>query len=472
MKLNLNPSQKRILIIAAILTFIGTVAMHLTFNYMDGQTLMAWSVNNWDLLVEGRISDFYTDKDAGALGFLRGASPEAVHIEGSSNPLMFIPQMLWCFPIWVTHYFNGNTYVGTLACVYWYKLFLILMTGFCSWCCFRIVRRISGDDFRSAVAALIVMGSSEVLLSTGYSAQDEIIYLAFTMLAIERLLAGRYRQFIIWAVVAVTLCPLVILPLAVVLVLRQKSILRIIGELILMLIPSGLWSVLSHNMIRSYAGADHMGEVFDYLYIPLVIHGKASAFIVFMVILLFACYIRSECDDRKLIWFASLPMIWLSYLTDSYFYRLLLYIPFLAIMITVDDADDLSLKVLLITLLEYARFFAIGIDNKIVMNTYYTVDADWVRSICAHFGSDKYSAYEGLVEQFFVFHPSLAQMAGVLNGVIVAILIILLWITWSPQNERKSEACRIKGLNIYLTAYSLCIPIFLLMFWHYAMKCF
>lgn len=470
--MSLTKEQKLLFIAAGIITLIGIISIHITFNYMDTQTLMVWAVNNWDLLFEGRMSDFYTDKTVGMLGYIRGASPEAPNIEGSANPLMFIPQMLWCFPIWVTHYFNGNTYIGTLGCVYWYKLFLVLMTGVCAYYCYRIVKRISGDDFRACLAILIVMASSEVLLSTGYSGQDEIVYLSFTLIAIERLICDRYRQFIIWSTVAVTLCPLVILPLATALVLKQKNLLRIIADLILMMIPTGLWAVISRNMTRTYEGHDHIGQVFDYIQLPLVTHGHASVFIIFLVLLLFYCYLRQETDTSELVWFTSLSVIWMSYLTDSYFYRLMLYIPFMAIMITSAKDDNLSLKVLLITILEYARFFSVGIDNKIVMNTYYTVDSGWLKAICARAGSDQHTAYQGFVEQFFVYHPSLPQFAAVLNGVIFAIILILLWITRSSDHERISSKCNIRGLYVYVIVYSLCIPIYTLMFWHYAMRCF
>ncbi len=470
--MNIDKHQKIFFIIIGILTLIAIISIHITFNYMDTQTLMVWSVNNWDLLAEGRISDFYTDKTVGHLGYERGASWEAPNIEGSASPLMFIPQMLWCFPIWVTHYFNGNTYIGTLPCVYWYKLFLILMTGLTSFFTFRIVRKLGGDDKRGIIAALLVLGSSEVLLSTGYAGQDEIVYICFTILAVERLISDKYRQFIIWSTVAVTLCPLVILPLATALALRQKNLLRVIAALFLMLLPSGLWSVLSHNMVRTSEGYPHIPNVFDYIGLPLAIYGKASVLMILFVLLLFFCFIHRESSNRQLIWFSSLSLIWLSYLTNSYFYRLMLYIPFMAIMICADNSDDLDLKVLLITVLEYARFFALGIDNKIVLNTYYTVDAGWVKAICTRAGSDKYLAYDGLVEQIFIAHPSLYQAAGILNGLIIAIVLILLWITWSHENEEKASVCKIRGLNIYLIAYACCIPIYMLMFWHYAMKCF
>lgn len=470
--MTLTIQQKRLFIIAGIITIIGIISIHITFNYMDTQTLMAWAVNNWDLLFEGRIGDFYTDKSIGMLGSLRGASPEVTEIEGSANPLMFIPQMIWCFPIWITHYFNGDIYVATLPCIYWYKLFLVLMTGLTAYFCYRIVKQISNDDFRGIVAAFIVMASSEVLLSTGYSGQDEIVYLCFTMIALERLTAGKTRQFMIWSTVAVTLCPLLIMPLFTALVLREKRILWIIADLFIMMLPTGLWSILSRSMTRAYSGYPHISMVFDYIKLPLVINGYASVFIILYILLIFFCYIRTESSNRELIWFSSLPVIWLSFFTNSFFYRLLLYIPFLAIMITVDESESMDFKVLLITILEYARFFAIGIDNKIVMNTYYTVDAEWIKRWGERAGSDKYLAYDGLVEQFFIFHPSLQQMTGILNGLIIAILLILLWITRSHDHEQKAGMIKIKGMNIYLIAYCLCITVYMLMFWHYAMRYF
>ena len=44
------------------MSIFTAIIMLLTFNYWDGQTLMVWSVSNWDILFEGRVADFYTEK--------------------------------------------------------------------------------------------------------------------------------------------------------------------------------------------------------------------------------------------------------------------------------------------------------------------------------------------------------------------------------------------------------------------------
>ncbi len=59
---DLTKSEKTFLGIAAVIAFIGSFFMYWLFNYIDGQSIMVWSVNNWDLLVEGRWEDFILTK--------------------------------------------------------------------------------------------------------------------------------------------------------------------------------------------------------------------------------------------------------------------------------------------------------------------------------------------------------------------------------------------------------------------------
>ena len=469
--MNLTREQKRILTAAIIVSAIGMIAIYLTFNYLDCQSLMVWSVNNWDLLVGGRISDFYTDKSSalGGMGYIRGALHD--EIEGSASFLMFIPHMIWCFPLWISHYFGGNIYVGTLGCVYWYKLFLLVMTGVTAFVCARMVRRLSGDPFRACLCAVLILASSEVLLSTGYTGQDEVVYLAFGMLSIDQLLLGKRSWFLVWATLSVTCCPLFIFPLAVCILLKHKNLFIAAGELLITLIPTALWSVCSAGFTRLYISeGEHLSGILDYISIPTTSQAKASVFIILFILLAFYCYTSDAVSDRKLIWLSSLPFIWICYFTDSYYYRVMAYIPFLAILVTVDTAEDLDLKILLMTVLEYARFFALHIDKKTPMNTYFTVKTGWLNALCDMLHTDRQYAYDSLAERFFLHHPSAEAYAGTLQGLCVAIMLILMWITYSEKNEKTASRYKIRGLYIYLILYCFCISFYMLMFWEYSMK--
>ncbi len=468
---DISKRNRVILIICVILALAGIIPVYITFNYIDAQSLTAWAVNNWDLLIQGRMGDFYTDKIEGGMGFARGA----VHpqIEGGASFLMFIPQMLWCFPLWITHYFGDNINVGTVGCVMWYKLFLFVMTGVTAYVCFRIVRRLSQDMFRALIAAILVIASVEVLLSTGYTGQDEIVYLAFTMLAIDCLLLKKYKMFIFWSACAVTCCPLIIIPLALALILKEKSILKIGLGMLIMVLPTLVWAIGSSGMTRTYISQDdQMARVLDYLSIPSATEIKASVFVIFLCVLFFACFLKQDVSDRKLIWYVSLPIIWLSFIADTFYYRTLLYIPFLIILITLGNQDDLDLKLLLITVLQYVRFFTLQANVRISMNTFFVVDTKWAKNLCAKYGSMQYEAYDSMIEKFLEGHNTLSGLMGAFGGLTIGIVLILLWITYSDDHEEKTTMIKIYGKEAYLILYSAAMLIFMYMFWHITMRCF
>ena len=75
-------SKRMFIVLLGIAIFTSALVL-ITFNYWDGQTLMVWSVNNYDLLAEGRIRDFYVYTQMN----LRGA----IHPDGCSSPFMLIP---------------------------------------------------------------------------------------------------------------------------------------------------------------------------------------------------------------------------------------------------------------------------------------------------------------------------------------------------------------------------------------------
>ena len=455
---NLDKHKKTLLLICLIIGFFTSVIVYWTFNYMDGQSIMAWAVNNWDLLVEGRWGDFYTDK---ALN-LRGAIHSDMSQEGMISPFMYLPTMLWCFPIWVTHYFNGNLFVGTIGCVYWYKLFLLVLTIIISLISHKNVKRISGDGFKAIVCFILVFTSSEILLSTGYAGQDEVVYLCFLLLAMDSLTCNKMRMFAFWGTLAVTCSPLIIIPLFSMLILKEKHILKILGYLACFAFPTLLWSLLSSNMADKYVSdtlLDQVNRTFDYITIP-VLSGAASLMLVFLVAFYFYCYLTTDIDERRLIWLNAIAMIYLCFFTDSLFYRSMLYIPFMAILVMSGNMARFDISLLLVTVIQYLRFFTLGIDSPQVMNTIYSKEVPLLVSICDSLGSTKYQQYDSLMGKIIERMPSVYLFKGAINGICLASILILLWITYSKKNESKLEPYKIIDSNITL----VCMPVYMLVY--------
>ncbi|WP_155828783.1 hypothetical protein [Butyrivibrio sp. XPD2006] len=472
--------DRKLFIFATIITLIGAFFFFWSFNYIDGQTITAWSVNNWDLLVEGRWQDFYLDKAMNT----RGAAP--IHSdmtqEGMTSPFMYILQSIWCLPLWLTHYFNGNMNVGTIGCVYWYKALLFLTIVLMAYFCYRITKRVSGSDYNGVLAGFIVLASSEVMLSAGYSGQDEVIYLCAMVLALDFLLRDKMMAFVLLSMYAVTLCPMIIIAILPMLLIKQKNVLRVLADAVVMFIPTLLWAVVSSGFEQKSTSStmnDQLARTFDYIQIP-IISGKASLMVIVFVVVCFLSYVtKPDMDDKRMIWISSLMMVYMSFFNDNLFYRSLLYVPFVAILMCCNaggakagtnagsGADTtLDMKLLLMTVLSYLRFFALGIDSPMHMNTRYTQDNKAIVALCKAFGSDKYQQSDPLVTKIIEKAPSLHDLASAINGVCVAAVLLLLWITFSEENEKRiAGATKILDRRVLIVLYGLCVPIYIVLFY-------
>lgn len=456
----------KLFIFAAVVSLIGAFFFFWSFNYIDGQTLTAWSVNNWDLLVEGRWQDFYVDKAMNT----RGAAPlhSDMTEEGLTSPFMYLLQSVWCLPLWLTHYFNGNMNVGTIGCVYWYKALLFLVILVMAYFCYRIARKVSGTEYNGVLAGFLVLASSEVMLSAGYAGQDEVIYLCAMVISLDFLLRDKMLPFVLLSMYVVTLCPMMIIWILPMLLLKQKNVLRVIADAVITFIPTVLWAVMSAGMEYKSTSStmnDQLARTFDYIQIP-VISGSASVMVIVFVVVCFAAFImRPDVSDKKVVWLSSLLVVYMSFFNDNLFYRSLLYVPFVGILVASDIGAGLDLKLLLMTVLNYLRFFALGIDSPMHMNTRYTQMNKAVVAMCKARGSDKYLQSDPLVAKIIEKVPSLHDLGSAINGVCVAAGLLLLWITYSDKNEERIGSYKILDRKVLIVIYALCVPIYIALFY-------
>lgn len=465
--------NKKSFIVLAVISGITTLLMLLTFNYWDGQTLMAWSVNNYDILVEGRIRDFYIDKQVN----LRGA----IQTDGCSSPFMLIPQMIWNFPIWITHYFNGNLNVATLPCIYWYKLFLVVMTILCGCVCYKIIYQLTNDKNRATMGLLLMCATPEVILSTMYTGQDEVVYLFFILMALYSSINNKKRAFIVWSMCAITCCPIMLIPFTVMLFVKEKKILKIVMSYLIVFIPTILWEVISIGApakevvgIDSGAFASGMMDLINFSSTT----GMVSVAGVILVVLVFWCYYDKSStfevetvalnDSIQIIWYVAVSMILISFLMDNFFYRLLLYVPFVLILVLGSEKKrTLSLNMFLVSVLAYLRMFTGGYNSPQNMNTTYVARTNILMKICEMTGSTKYDVYDGLNDKILEKLPLLADYVTLMNAVIIAAALILLYIN-HPKNRREYELAIPVKVSVIFNV--LCMPLFLFVFYGLLLK--
>lgn len=454
--------QRKLIYILIGITLLTSFFMLLLFNYMDGQSIMVWSVNQWDLLVEGRFTDFYSDKMTNVRG--------AVHLEGMSNPFVLIPNMIWMFPVWVTHYFNGNLYVGTVLCVYWYKLFLLVVSVLCSYVIFLFVKDFTSDSNKAWLSFLFSLAGAEMIMGTMYAGQDENVYLLFMLLAFWFLYKEKKVLFFVSAIFTVTCCPIMLFPLLVLLLVYEKNILKIVAYILPTLVPTVFWELISNGYAwkgdMALDSAETIQELINLITFKSSTGNTSVSAILICVILIIAYFTHSEDMVSKVhnaSWLLASSMVLISFLMESsYFYRYGLYIPFVVLLLFIQSEEKvITSNCFLLTILSYLRFFEGGHNCPMNMNTSYVVQTDWVKNLCQHFGSDKYQVNDSLVEKLIENVHILGSFETVFNAIIL-VLIAMVLLSTQPWKKIRFE------LNIptWLSAigYTLCMPAYFSVF--------
>ena len=179
--------QNIVLFICLGLVAISYAFIMMVFRYIDGVSFTAWSVSFWDVLFSGNGGHDFTY----SVGALRGSCHEGVLIEW----LTFFPWIIWNFPLWLTHPLSKNPDVSGMRCVLWSKMFLVVCLVVLCIYVYKILMRITKNDFTFSLAGVLMVASSlEMLDSVAYAGQDEVVYLATFAIALHQLIAGKKKS--------------------------------------------------------------------------------------------------------------------------------------------------------------------------------------------------------------------------------------------------------------------------------------
>jgi len=119
--------------VECVVMALGVIFMSIIFRYGDGLSITAWSVEIWDAIASGRLSDFTAVTTENLRGAPHGACGAIIQL---------LPWAIWNFPIWLTHPLNGSAYIFSSICVLWSKLFLIGCAFLGGLLCYRIINHV------------------------------------------------------------------------------------------------------------------------------------------------------------------------------------------------------------------------------------------------------------------------------------------------------------------------------------------
>lgn len=448
------------------ITIITGFMMLITFEYEDADSLAAWSLNFWDLLFKGKLDEFYEYTALNVHG--------AVHPNCGGNYLWLLPLCIWNLPLWVVHSIGGIVSIQNFWSICWSKMFLFILQIVTAHICGKICGMITSDKNRVLLTVLLVMASPEILVSVGYVGQDEIVYVCLFVAAFYYFLKGYWKRCYVMLVCCVTFCPIMLIPVLALLLLKEKRIYKLLIYITGTILPLFLFE-LCYKGDALYQSVKHTNDFVDMLHRMLTgsqfdtVLGAFSVVGVALCLLFFYCYMEQMPQDgneewhRKLVFLFALLFVMISFFMVDDFYRMFLYVPFLVVML-MTSGQDVGNNLFLFTILTYGRMFQVcrGSYPK-SMNTCYVMRNSWITLLCDRLGSTRYLADPEHCTCLWAYVYSYGKLLEVLNLLVetclVGVVVILFVMNRCGYQKQYKSMFR---ENVVLTICIACMPVVLL----------
>ena len=253
----------------------------------------------------------------------------------------------------------------------WSQLFLVVCLVGVLYLVRKITMRTTNDKLRSNLAAFITFSSVWMYVGVFYSGQNDIIICLLGLASVYALMKRNTKLFLIFGAFAVSVKYFFIFPFIALILLTEKNIYKIILKILLGLSPTLLFNIICRNM-PMYAESSTSGpteKMLGQLFIG-TIPGFASVaislFVLSLVFVLFLSYItkpKQEERDKFIVYIATLSLVPVMMFTKIQFYRMILIIPFLTILI-LQNKKILKLNFIMQNLMEISTLVCFVLKDK------------------------------------------------------------------------------------------------------------
>lgn len=332
----------------------------------------------------------------------------------------------------------------------------------------------TGDLKKAVLAALLIMASPEIMMSVGYSGQDEMTYICFFTISLYYFLKGKHKIAYLWMVCAVTCCPLMLMPVLAMLLIKEKNLFKLISYVAGLIAPLFLFELFYRNDMTYQAAKtanDFTKMAWDMLGASTIntALGEISIAGFILVLFYFGCY-NIELDDtvecrKKVLYTVAVTFVAISFLMSNGFYRLFLYVPFLIIFILISE-QDFHINMLLLMILTYGRaLFACYRNCPDNMNTYCVMKNSWITALCDRLGSVKYYPENSGCLYHYLEDRAITPCLMILAATCVMACILILLIINCPSYKKRLHVREgVKG-SWSIILYSMCTPLLMFLFY-------
>lgn len=327
---SLNPTK-----IEYIIAIVIALIMLFTYAYNDLKSLTIWTTNMLDVTVDLNIADYfaYTAKNI----------YNAPHQYVSGTIFNLIPWAIWNLPIWILQRFFHIPILTSPFSLIWSKLFLIVCLCFTLYFAYKIVLCLTKNKSKSKWVVFLCLTFFYTYVGIFYAGQTDIMICLAGTMAIYYLIKGNDKAFLLISALAISIKYFFFFPFIALILLTEKNILKIIKKILICILPIVIFNLICRlaPMYEISSGANPINYMLDGLimgFIPILNNNKLSLFILSLLGIYFAAYITTfkneEEKNHYIIYMATAPLMLLFMFTNYEFYRMILLMPFLLILLS------------------------------------------------------------------------------------------------------------------------------------------
>ena len=274
----------------AIVVFLCLI----NYCYLDIQMITRHSLNFLDVLIEGRLLQFYQTACKLPIGITNNITGEVPY-----DIWVYIPLAVWNLPIYLYEYFNGRTFEMNFFALLWARLGCLLPYIGCNFALCKIANEFKLEDNKKIRACLLF--SSSLFLFNGLFClgQIDIYSTFFVLMGIRGCLRNNKKDFLGWFAIAITykmFALFVFLPL---LLYKEKRIFYIIRDMAI----AGSLTILSKliflfDKLQTPTKFDERRFI-RFLLVRQIDMGEMviSIFVLLFLSLLVFCWVRNSGDN-------------------------------------------------------------------------------------------------------------------------------------------------------------------------------
>lgn len=443
-----------------LISCISVIMMWLVFEYIDFDSMTAWTMNIWDIIFSKELTlfDFYTYTGENIHG--------AWHDNCAGNYLWIVPWCLWNFPLWIlTKIFDITLVTGNYWCLCYSKLYLVLGHIAVAHITYLIVKKLGGQ-INLYFIPLLILASPEILISAEYAGQDEVVYLYVLLAAVYFCISKKWNGCYVCCIVTVSMCPIMIIPVTAIILCKEKDIIKIVLYEIGLLIPTVVFEMIYHKDIlyqslKGIHSITSLGQEMLSTFVFSIGEEVFSVSLILCIFIYFYCYIQQDIAEKDLIYLLTALMVDISFLMHNFYYRFLLYVPFLIVVIAVANPHNMDMNMFLFSILTYGRMLCFfRTPARAVMNTSYVMKNSWITWLCDKIGNDNYLQERYLY--LYIYGSKWKNMIALLSA-SVSIACILLLLYMNKPNEKRNYQLKL-NYRVSMVAYVMSMPLVLLVF--------